>query len=853
MVEQHLDNSYFQESEVIHLRDYIRIIFSRKWLVVAIFLIVMLTAIYYIRTTPPVYKADVTLSYEDRTASQLVFEGISLKKSQVPIEAEQEFLTSPLVVQDIVNYLTPVGPGDSFHLFALQPSINDDDELLKDVVNQRLNIVVDSNQAISLPAPIGYISVEGLPVIQILEVITEKIHRHNNTAKILLSHPKFVMRRTPLVPESHIANTISLSSLRGSSVLYLSATANTAHEAASIANTAAYVYTKQVTEREGQDLDFALGFLRSQMRNVQQLMENSSKELYEFRQEKKLAPSSSSDSADQTSLLDLLGGYYTDLRATSDQIQITQSHLDELDTQLAETKAKIQSSESILTTDMLTDDVTRLRETIENFKLERQVKLETVTEKHSDIVKLNRQIEVTQERLDGLLEQLRNQEGVTTSSISEWDGLVKESISLTMKLQGLRQQEQHLNEKIRKFEAEHPDLISEDLKLIRLDRQVRMHDQQYSDLLSRRDQMTLLREMETGGINILKQARVPKSPIKPRKIMTLFFGAALGVVLGIGSALFLEYMDDSIKRKEDVERELNLEVVATVPKISIPRTAKKSAHELMPQTAHALAPPDRAGPSGNSHSPSGNRSHRSGEATGESRSRHSRGHRKRMEQLIDRLLPNLKSQSQVLESYRTLQSNIQFAAVDAEAKSFLITSAAPGEGKTLTASNLAITMARSEKKVLLVDCDLRRPRQHMVFGCRKQPGLSDALTGNLQELEGEDSNGLIRRTEVDNLDLVPCGSIPPNPIELLNNQKLMHLIEQWQREYDFILLDSPPVVSVADASILATKVDRILLIIKSGQTKRQVAIHARDLLQKVDANIFGVTLNDIDFSKQYGY
>ena len=125
--------------------------------------------------------------------------------------------------------------------------------------------------------------------------------------------------------------------------------------------------------------------------------------------------------------------------------------------------------------------------------------------------------------IDGLLEQLRDQEGMTTSSISEWDGLVKESISLTIKLQGLRQQKQHLNEKIRKFEAEHPDPISEDFKLIRLDRRVRMHNQQYSDLLSRWDQMTLLREMETGGINILKQARVSKSPIKPRKIMTLSF------------------------------------------------------------------------------------------------------------------------------------------------------------------------------------------------------------------------------------------------------------------------------------------------------------------------------------------
>jgi capsular exopolysaccharide synthesis family protein len=181
----------------------------------------------------------------------------------------------------------------------------------------------------------------------------------------------------------------------------------------------------------------------------------------------------------------------------------------------------------------------------------------------------------------------------------------------------------------------------------------------------------------------------------------------------------------------------------------------------------------------------------------------------------------------------------------------LITSPTPSEGKTLTAGNLAITIARSEKKTLLVDCDLRRPSQHRLFAQPREPGLSDYLIATIEE-NSEMMNGLIRKTEVDNLYLVTCGQIPPNPITLFASERMKQLLKKWREEYDIILIDSPPILSVADTSILVSEVDTVIMVVQAGQTKRQSAQHAMEMLEKIGHEPFGIILNNVDFSKHYG-
>lgn len=206
--------------------------------------------------------------------------------------------------------------------------------------------------------------------------------------------------------------------------------------------------------------------------------------------------------------------------------------------------------------------------------------------------------------------------------------------------------------------------------------------------------------------------------------------------------------------------------------------------------------------------------------------------------------PNLP----VLEAYRTLRTNIQFSSFDKKIKTLMVTSSGPGEGKTTTSSNLAIVMAQGGSKTLLIDCDQRKPSVHRIFGLSNEKGLSNILV-NEHEV---DINTYIHETEIINLDVLSSGTRPPNPAELLGSIKMKNFIEELKNTYDFIVLDTPPIVLVTDAQIIAQYTDGCLLVISSGEAERDTVIKAKGLLEKVSAKILGVVINKMD-SKKKGY
>jgi len=204
--------------------------------------------------------------------------------------------------------------------------------------------------------------------------------------------------------------------------------------------------------------------------------------------------------------------------------------------------------------------------------------------------------------------------------------------------------------------------------------------------------------------------------------------------------------------------------------------------------------------------------------------------------------------SPMSESYRTLRTNIQFSSFDKKIKTILVTSSGPGEGKTTTSSNLAMVMAQGGNKTLLIDCDQRKPQVHKVFGLSNEKGLSNILV-NENEI---DINTGVHKTDQPNLHILSSGTRPPNPAELLGSDKMKNFIEELKKTYDFIILDTPPIVLVTDAQILAQYVDGCLLVISSGEAERDSVIKAKSLLEKVNAKILGTVLNKVD-SKKKGY
>ena len=198
------------------------------------------------------------------------------------------------------------------------------------------------------------------------------------------------------------------------------------------------------------------------------------------------------------------------------------------------------------------------------------------------------------------------------------------------------------------------------------------------------------------------------------------------------------------------------------------------------------------------------------------------------------------------ESYRILRTNIMYSSFDKKIKRILVTSSEPGEGKSTTSGNLALAFAQDEKKVILIDCDLRKPSIHKKFRISNNRGLSDVI------IDRDKLNKCIqKRTEY--LDILTAGKIPPNPSEMLGSKAMSSLLDELSNIYDVIILDSPPVLAVTDAQILSTKVDGTILVVRAEKTKKDSVIAAKGVLDKVNANILGTVLNGGDKNKDNYY
>ena len=203
------------------------------------------------------------------------------------------------------------------------------------------------------------------------------------------------------------------------------------------------------------------------------------------------------------------------------------------------------------------------------------------------------------------------------------------------------------------------------------------------------------------------------------------------------------------------------------------------------------------------------------------------------------MITSLNPVSPVSEAYRTLRTNITFSELDQEVKKILVTSPQAGEGRSTTIANLAVTYAQENKRVLLIDTDLRKPTLHQFFQKANIRGLTSILVNQIQAVDA------IQETDIPNLSFLPSGNIPPNPSDLLASKRMRALMEQLETEYDLILLDSPPALDLTDAQILSTMCDGVLLVVNHGKVKRQIAHKALLNLEHVKARVLGVVINNI--------
>jgi polysaccharide biosynthesis transport protein len=380
----------------------------------------------------------------------------------------------------------------------------------------------------------------------------------------------------------------------------------------------------------------------------------------------------------------------------------------------------------------------------------------------------------------------------------------------------LRNREEILGRQLGELMQRNREVPAVELSLARLQRDAKVNDDLLT-LLKTRHQEALIKESEgVEEVTIVRPAIEPSAPVGGEGLNSMLIGALLGLMLGLVLAFVQETLDTSIGTIEDVESYLEVPVLGIVPHID-PRETMQRLIERRP----ALAQID----------PDALQSHAL-------------------------LITHFDPKSPVAEAYRTLRTNIQFARLERGGKVLVVTSPTLQEGKTTTIVNLALTMAQSGQKTLLVGGNMRRPSLHRFFGIEREPGLSDILVGNARwrdcirtvadilmgRFEMED---IMAAPGLDNLHIIEAGPIPANPSELLSTSAMAEFLRAVSAEYDIVLIDTPPVLPVTDSAIVAGQADGVLLVYQAGKVGRLVLKRAKAHLESTRAKVWGVVLNDV--------
>ncbi|MDQ4144935.1 MAG: polysaccharide biosynthesis tyrosine autokinase [Actinomycetota bacterium] len=312
---------------------------------------------------------------------------------------------------------------------------------------------------------------------------------------------------------------------------------------------------------------------------------------------------------------------------------------------------------------------------------------------------------------------------------------------------------------------------------------------QISPFRQKLDQLQVDVSLKDGGSRLVSPATVPTEPIRPRPVRNGLLALGIGLVLGVALAFLFEHLDDSIKTKEDLERQVpDVDVLAIIPMVV--------------------------------------------------------GWKKGETLVVSRSEPS----SPAAEAYRTLRTSLQFISVNRTVRTLQVTSPAASEGKSSTTANLAVAMARAGKQVIAVSCDLRRPRLHQFFGVSNTVGFTSVLLGEvslgaaIQEAPNEPR-----------LRVLASGPLPPNPSELLSSARAAELLSVLREHVDIVLIDCPPVLPVTDATVLADRVDATLLVVTAGSTTRKQVSRTVEILRQVNAPLIGAVLNGVSTEAAYGY
>lgn len=426
-----------------------------------------------------------------------------------------------------------------------------------------------------------------------------------------------------------------------------------------------------------------------------------------------------------------------------------------------------------------------------------------------------RRLEQRKERLRTRVDSLARE--VVTSSVQTGTGsedaggggltrlnvLREQEDELELRIQTLQAQRQRLLEQLDEYQREVEQLPAQSMALAQLQRERRTTERIYGYVQEKLQEIRLAEESELGYAEIVQEASIPRTPIAPKRGENMMLAVFLGLLLGGSIVVVRKKMDTLLHTPDDV-REQGHQVIGVIPSMDSIIESEFDGQEQ-------ITVDDRS--------------------------------------VRTSLVMLTAPMSALAESYRRIRTNLQFSRPDTDLRAVMVTSVDKGEGKTTTATNLALAMASADKRTVIVDTDLRRPRLHEVLSVPREIGLSDVLFD-------EDPDFDVFQTDIDNLSVIPANDNIPNPAELLGSARMRMLIDQLRNQFDFVIFDTPPVLLFSDGVALSSHCDGALVVAEANKTDSRALMHTVDSLRDVEADIIGVVLNRYEsnsFMQSYGY
>jgi exopolysaccharide transport family protein len=489
-----------------------------------------------------------------------------------------------------------------------------------------------------------------------------------------------------------------------------------------------------------------------------------------------------------------------EILGTDEKTNITTEKLDELNKEMTMAESERMDRESVYRlvqagdTDTIASAATAL-DAVGSSGQSASGLLESLRGKQAELkiqaAELNTQFGPSYPKLAQLNNQMKEIDAQILAETKKIAGKIRGQYMAALQREGM------LRDALEKQKQEQNKLNENAIEYSLLKRDLDSNRQLYEGLLEKLKEAGVSAGLRSNNFRIVDMARVPTAPVEPNIPRNLAFAFMLGLTSGVGLAFLLEGLDSTVRTTEQAQ------MISGLPPLGMIPLGSRSTREGPNSKRLVIASSKEA----------------------------------------VELITQVRPQSQMAESYRALRTSLLLSNLGAPPKVIMVTSALPQEGKTTTSINCAVVLAQKGIRVLLIDADLRRPSIHKTLGMGPRSGLSNVLTGSATL-----DQAITRSPILPNLNVLPAGTPPPNPAELLASTNMRDMLDQLRGQYDHIVVDTPPTLSVTDAVVLSPRADAIVLVIRSGQTTKQALRRSRDILMQVNAKVSGVLLNAVDLS-----